>query len=223
MQIFENNLKFLLEKNAISIQDFFMQSGINSIKELKIETIIDLVKKHDINFENFMAYPHFLNDKNTSGIKLLLLDVDGVMTDAGMYFTENGDQIKKYNAKDGMAIMRLTRHNIQTGIISSGFKTKVVKDRADLLNIDHFYVGRDKKIDILNGWLKKLNLSLENVAMIGDDINDLEIIKNVGFSACPADAVEVIKRNVTVVLTKKGGHGCVRELIDHFILPEPIS
>lgn len=222
MQIFKNNLKTLLKKNSISEKDFLEQNGVKSIEELKLSTISNLVKDAGINFENFMAYPHFLEGKKAN-VKLLLLDVDGVMTDAGMYFTQNGDQIKKYNAKDGMAIMRLSKYNIQTGIISSGFKHKLVKDRADLLNIDHFYVGRDKKINILNEWIEKLNISLENVAMIGDDINDLEIIKKVGFSACPADAVDIIKRNVSVVLTKKGGQGCVRELIDHFILPEPIS
>lgn len=223
MDIFKRNIETLLRLKAIKKDDFFQEYGIKDLGELTLNQIKSLTQQWSINFENVLSFPHFLERSETSKIKLLILDVDGVMTDAGMYFTENGDQIKKYNAKDGMAIMRLAKYNIQSGIISSGFKTKVVKDRADLLQIDHFYVGRGSKMEVLKEWCDKLNLSLEDVAMIGDDINDLEIMKNVGFSACPADAVDIVKKSVDVVLFKKGGKGCVRELIDHFILPEPVS
>ena len=223
MKVSINNLKALLAAQTINEEQFLNSTGVKGFEELSIGKIHNFLANHNINFENFFAYPHFLNHKQPKNIKLLLLDVDGVMTDGGMFFTENGDQFKKYNAKDGMAIMRLPKHNIQTGIISSGFKTKVVKDRADLLKINHFYVGRENKLEVLKSWMKTLNISYSEIAMIGDDINDLEIIKKVGFSACPADAVEVIKKNVSVVLTKKGGEGCVRELIDYFLLPEPIE
>jgi YrbI family 3-deoxy-D-manno-octulosonate 8-phosphate phosphatase len=156
-------------------------------------------------------------------IKLLILDVDGVMTDGGMYFTEKGDQIKKYNTKDGMAILHLTKNEFQVGIISSGFSDNMVKKRAEMLGIQNCYVGRDKKIEILSNYCKELSIQLENVAIIGDDINDLEIIKNVGFSACPADAMDIVKTNVDVILNKKGGEGCVREFIDSYLLKEPLN
>jgi YrbI family 3-deoxy-D-manno-octulosonate 8-phosphate phosphatase len=223
MKIFKENIKALLRAKGISERDFLHRNQVQQYEDLTMGAVRHIVDEWSVNFENLVAYPHYIEKSRKSKIKLLILDVDGVMTDAGMYFTEQGDQIKKYNAKDGMAIMRLSKHNIQTGIISSGFKTKVVKDRADLLQIDHFYVGRGRKIDVLKEWCEKLNIALSEVAMIGDDINDLEVMKSVGFSCCPADAVDVVKKTVDVVLFKKGGEGCVRELIDNFILPEPIE
>jgi YrbI family 3-deoxy-D-manno-octulosonate 8-phosphate phosphatase len=149
-----------------------------------------------------------------SDIKLLILDVDGVMTDAGMYYSENGDMMKKFNAKDGMGILQLTKTGFQVGIISSGFKGELVKKRADTLKIQHFYLGREHKLDILKQWCEKLNISLAQVAMIGDDVNDLEVMQAIGFSACPADATTKILEQVDCILSKKGGEGCVREFIE---------
>jgi YrbI family 3-deoxy-D-manno-octulosonate 8-phosphate phosphatase len=223
MEVFIRNIEGLLKEKGIAKEAFLNQFGVNDYPELSLAQIVSLSSSYSVNFENILAFPHYLRSVSTPAIKLLILDVDGVMTDAGMYFTESGDQIKKYNAKDGMAIMRLSKHSIQTGIISSGFKTKIVKDRANLLMIDHFYVGRGAKIEVLKEWSEKLNIPMNEIAMIGDDINDLEVMKAVGFSACPADAVDVVKNEVDVVLFKKGGEGCVRELIDRFILPEPIQ
>jgi YrbI family 3-deoxy-D-manno-octulosonate 8-phosphate phosphatase len=148
---------------------------------------------------------------------LLILDVDGVMTDAGMYVSENGDTLKKFNAKDGMAILQLTKNNFQVGIISSGFKGELVRQRAELLKIQHFYLGRKPKIDILKSWCKNLNIGLHQVAMIGDDVNDLEILSQIGFSACPADAVPKVVATVDCILNKKGGEGCVREFIEEIM------
>jgi YrbI family 3-deoxy-D-manno-octulosonate 8-phosphate phosphatase len=156
-------------------------------------------------------------------IKLLILDVDGVMTDGGMYVSENGDQMKRYNTQDGMGIMHLTKSNFQVGIISSGFTNNMVQKRAELLGIQHCYVGRDPKIEILNDWCKKLDLKLDEVAIIGDDINDLEIMKNVGLAVCPSNAVNSVKSICQIILSKKGGDGCVREFIDNFLLKNPLN
>ena len=99
----------------------------------------------------------------------------------------------------------------------------MVQERAKMLGIQHCYVGRDKKIDILNNYCNELNIKLENVAIIGDDINDLDVIKNVGFSASPSDAMDIVKSNVDVILSKKGGEGCVREFIDSYLLDQPLN
>ncbi|UKN02210.1 HAD-IIIA family hydrolase [Paracrocinitomix mangrovi] len=157
---------------------------------------------------------HQFDDHN---IKMLILDVDGTMTDGGMYFTENGDQIKRYNAKDGIAIKALVKKGTKVGIISHGKKFQVIKDRADLLGIEHVYVGSESKLEILNGWLKNLDIKLEEVAYVGDDINDMDIIEAVGLTACPADAVSEVKRKVDIILQKNGGHGCIRELYDEWL------
>lgn len=150
-------------------------------------------------------------------IKLLILDVDGVLTDGGMYFTENGDQFKKYNTKDGMAIIHLTRNDFQVGIISSGFKGEAVKQRAEMLGIQNFYLGRGKKMDVLQEWCSKLNISLNEVAMIGDDVNDLPVMQEIGLAVCPNNAVKPIKDVCHIILDAKGGEACVREFIDTYL------
>jgi len=194
-------------------REFCKRFNVNSLSELP------LIKLEEI-ASSLSLSPFQLLGKSSSkkpfpaDIKLLILDVDGVLTDGGMYFTESGDQAKKYNTKDGMGILHLTRSGFQVGIISSGFTAEMVKKRAEILKIQHFYLGRDPKISILKEWCKNLNISLSQVAMIGDDVNDLEIIQQIGFSACPSDAVPSILKNVDCILSKKGGEGCVREFID---------
>jgi YrbI family 3-deoxy-D-manno-octulosonate 8-phosphate phosphatase len=141
------------------------------------------------------------------------------MTDGGMYWTESGDQMKKFNTKDGMGIMELTKNNFQVGIISSGFTKVMVQKRAELLGIQHCYVGRQPKMDILKEWCETLKIELNQVAIIGDDINDLSIMRSVGVAACPSDAINEVKSTCQIILTKAGGMGCVREFIDAYLRP----
>ncbi len=222
----EQNIKGICAKYGVNFSDFLGDFGVENVKELSLFDLEAVCDENEMDLHSLLFKPMYKPEiwtKKTAKIKLLILDVDGVMTDGGMYFTENGDQIKKYNTKDGMGIMHLTKSDFQVGIISSGFKDQMVKVRADLLGIQHCYVGRDKKINILADFCKTLGIDLENVAIIGDDINDLEIITKVGFSACPSDAVDVVKSNVDVILTKKGGEGCVREFIDSYLLDQPLN
>ncbi len=190
---------------------------------LTLDDITTISNHFAISVQQLLFRPVIESEQKAKKIRFLILDVDGVMTDGGMYFSENGDQLKKYNTKDGMAIMGLTKMGFYVGIISSGFKTEMVKSRADLLNIQHFYVGRDPKIEILKTWCEQLSISLEEVAIIGDDINDLEVMKAVGLAVCPNDAVPLVKEQADIVLFSKGGAGCVREFIDHYLLDQPIG
>lgn len=141
-----------------------------------------------------------------------------MLTDGGMYYLDNGVEMKKFNTKDGMGMLELKHTHIKTGILSSGFKKEIGEARAKTLQVDKFYIGREPKLSILRQWLADLNIEFKNVAYIGDDINDLEIIEKVGFSACPADAVPKVKEATDVVLFKTGGNGCVREFIDNYLL-----
>ena len=150
-------------------------------------------------------------------IKLLILDVDGTMTDNGIYVDEKGIESKKYNAKDGVGIYELIKNNIKIGIISHSEKGDGIKSRASYLGIKHCHVGNEPKEEILKKWIKKLEIKLEDVAFIGDDINDLSIIDIVGFSACPNDSSDPVKRKVSLVLNTKGGYGCVREFSDLYL------
>lgn len=150
-------------------------------------------------------------------IKFLALDVDGVMTDGGMYYSESGEEIKRFDTKDGRGIIELQKSGVQVGLISSGFKTEIIDGRAKTLGIKHVYVGMDSKLNILKQWCEALNIKLDEVAYIGDDVNDRDIINAVGFTGCPADAMNTIKAIVDVVLTRNGGQGCIREFIEEHL------
>ena len=153
-------------------------------------------------------------------IRFLVVDIDGVLTDGGMYYTESGDEFKKFNTKDGMAIKNLTAKGFPVGIISSGINRNLIQRRAELLKIENVYVGSGSKLEILKTWCADLNIKLNEVAYIGDDINDIEVIQNVGFSACPADAVQQVQQIVHTHLKRRGGDGCVREFVDTFLRRE---
>jgi len=183
-------------------------------EEYKID-LYDLLFNHSVKSNDLKS--------KLSKIKLLVLDVDGVMTDGGMYFTESGDQIKKFNTKDGMAIIHLTKSDFQVAIISSGFKGGLVKNRADMLGIQFCHVGRESKMTVLQAHCNSLGIEMSEVAVIGDDVNDLEILKSVGISACPVDAVAAVKSNCKIVLNSGGGKACVREFVDQYLLEKPLN
>ncbi|MFI5163994.1 MAG: KdsC family phosphatase [Bacteroidia bacterium] len=151
-------------------------------------------------------------------IKFLALDIDGVMTDGGVYLTEKGDIFKKFNVKDGMGIRQVIKSGVQVGFISAGKSERLLNARAKMLYVKYVYAGDDEKLAVLRKWCSKLKINLKEVAYIGDDINDLNIISAVGFSACPADAVDKVKKSVSVVLKKNGGDGCVREFVEKYLL-----
>jgi YrbI family 3-deoxy-D-manno-octulosonate 8-phosphate phosphatase len=149
-------------------------------------------------------------------IKLFLSDVDGVMTDAGMYYTESGDEFKKFNTHDGMGINLLTKAGVKTGIITTEY-TKIVERRAAKLKIDYVYQGRGfgSKLEAAKEICLKEGISLKEAAYIGDDINCIELLKEAGIAACPANAVEQVKNIKGIIhLEKKGGEGAVREFIE---------
>lgn len=150
-------------------------------------------------------------------IKFLGLDVDGTLTDGGMYYTESGEEFKRFDTKDGRGIIELQKQGVKVGLLSSGFKTKIIEGRAKTLSLEKFYVGTDPKINILKQWSADMGIAMKEMAYIGDDINDRDIINAVGFTACPADAMSSIKDIVDVVLTKNGGYGCVREFIEEHL------
>lgn len=146
-------------------------------------------------------------------IKFVCFDFDGVFTN-GNISINNNYCMKNYNVKDGMGIKLLKDNNIKCGIISNFKINSNLNEIVKHLGIDYYYQGSENKIDILNNWLKIENIDISNVAYIGDDINDLNIINLVGYSACPADAMITIKLNVNLICKNKGGECCVREFID---------
>jgi YrbI family 3-deoxy-D-manno-octulosonate 8-phosphate phosphatase len=149
-------------------------------------------------------------------IKLFLSDVDGVMTDAGMYYTESGDEFKKFNTHDGMGFELLRKARIKTGIITSE-NTKIVERRAAKLKVDYLYQGKKDggKLGAAKEICEKEGIELNEVAYIGDDINCFELLNHVGMAACPSNAVKTIKNIPNIIQLKRaGGDGAVREFID---------
>jgi len=151
---------------------------------------------------------------DNSNIKFLVLDVDGTLTDGGVYISESGEEMKKFNAKDGMGIVQLIKSGVEVGFISGAVSSKIIKQRASMLKVKYFYSGGVDKVEILSQWLDELDLSFNEVAYIGDDINDIKIMTKVGLSAVPADALGELKNIANIVLEKRGGNACVREFID---------
>ncbi len=146
-------------------------------------------------------------------IKLLLTDCDGVLTDAGVYYGENGEVLKKFNIRDGMGVERLRNRQIATGIIT-GELSPSVRKRAEKLKITELHMGIKDKLAVLQQILVNRNILPEQIAYIGDDVNDLEIMQHVGLKACPADAMPAVKAVVDYQCQLKGGEGCFRELAE---------
>ena len=148
-----------------------------------------------------------------ANIRLLVMDVDGVMTDGKITYSSDGQELKSFNIKDGLGIKRAQASGIETAIIT-GRTSPMVERRARELGIAHLVQGREDKLSALSDLVDQMNLSLDQVAYIGDDLPDLTAIESVKLGACPADAAIEVKSKASWVSTREGGDGCVRELCD---------
>lgn len=150
--------------------------------------------------------------RNYANIKLFLSDIDGVLTDAGMYYTEKGDEIKKFNTYDGMGFKLLKKLGLSVGFLTAENRD-LNRRRAEKLKLDYDFHGAENKLAILKQLLSDLNLTLDQVAYVGDDLNDIEVLSAVGFAFCPSTAQpEVLAIENIHVLKTAGGQGVVREI-----------
>lgn len=155
--------------------------------------------------------------KRAAKIKLLLTDVDGVLTDTGVYYSTKGEEMKRFSIRDGMGIERLRELvGVETGIITRE-NSGIVKSRAQKLKIEELHLGVFEKEKTLEEILSRRNLSAEEVAYIGDDTNDIEIMLKAGLSACPNDATHFAKNVSDIIVNSKGGFGAVRDLAEIII------
>ena len=146
-------------------------------------------------------------------VKILLTDVDCVLTDGGMYYTSEGDYMKKFHTRDGMGVSLLKKHDIPTIIITKE-STKIVRKWAKNMQVKKIFDGVIKKELILNDIIKLFDVKKDQIAYIGDDVNDLELMKNVGFSASPNDGILLAKEIADYVCNCNGGEGVLREITD---------
>lgn len=154
--------------------------------------------------------------KIASKIKLVLTDVDGVLTDNGVYYSDAGEVMKRFSIRDGMGVERLRKHGIETGIVT-GECSPSVQRRAEKLQITELHLGAKNKLALLEEILRRKELRAGEVAFIGDDVNDLEIMKAVGLAACPVDAMSQVIAIAHYHCQTKGGYGVFRELAEFII------
>jgi 3-deoxy-D-manno-octulosonate 8-phosphate phosphatase (KDO 8-P phosphatase) len=152
-------------------------------------------------------------------IKLVLTDIDGVWTDGGMYYDQTGNELKKFNTADSAGVVFLRLLGIPIGIIT-GENTQIVQSRADKLKISRLYMGVLNKLEVAENICSEMNISLKEVAYIGDDLNDAHLLKAVGFSAIPANAPAYMENFAQMRLTKSGGDGAFREFVETLLRKE---
>lgn len=148
--------------------------------------------------------------------QLILTDIDGVWTDGGMYYDQEGNEWKKFNTYDSAGVLFAHYLNIKVGILT-GENTKIVERRAQKLKVDYLYMGIKDKTAVTSKLITDLNITFNEVAYIGDDLNDIGMLQLCGFSAVPSSAPEYIKAYAKIVLTKRGGEGAFREFVEKIL------
>ncbi len=225
MQPFVDNLKFLfaqkgLDRHVIAPKlnctPAELQHWMEGTAEPDLQQLLTLAATFQVSVDRFLKRD-LTNRAKAADIKLLVLDVDGVLTDGGIYLTEKGDEIKKFHARDGRGIMTAQKCGIEVAFLSGGQHSVAVEARAERLGIKRWFVGRTAKTIILEEWLAASKLSYAQVAYIGDDANDLGVIAKAGLTACPADAATNNRESVDIILNLPGGQGCVREFIEEHL------
>jgi len=194
-------------------------SGEIAIYEMEEYTAVEIDEEDDWIIAEKLMYKYILSKKQKPTIKLFLSDVDGTLTDGGMYYGENGEELKKFNTHDGKGFELLRNTGIKIGIITSE-NTKIVENRAKKMKVDYLYQGLEHKgkLDTAKEICEKENITLSEVAYIGDDINCKELLCSVGVAACPVNAIRSIKSIPNIIhLSKSGGNGAVREFIENIL------
>lgn len=191
----------------------FGKIGLYPMKE---DTYFEIDEPGDWIVAEELKWNRLINDKknNANKINLLISDVDGVLTDAGMYYNKWDDELKKFNTRDGKGFEVLKKRGIKIMLMTSE-KVNIVQRRAIKLNVDFLFMGiKDKKQKVEEFFQTNKEFSYDGTAYIGDDINDIEVMKKVAFSATPRDGMKEVKKISSYICKNKGGEGCVREFCD---------
>lgn len=148
--------------------------------------------------------------------KLILTDIDGVWTDGGMYYDQIGNEWKKFHTYDSAGVLLAHKHNIPVGIIT-GEETEIVRRRAEKLKVDFLFQGVKDKLSVANELCRELNIKIEDVAYIGDDIPDLELLEKVTWSSAPCSAPDLVRSQVKYVTRLGGGEGAFRDFVEYIL------
>ncbi|MEN8775962.1 MAG: HAD hydrolase family protein [Polaribacter sp.] len=191
-------------------------SGTIGVSIMPDYTAVEIDEEEDWIIAESLMKRFILKPESKANIKLVVSDVDGVLTDAGMYYSETGDEVKKFNTHDGMGFQLLREKGIKTGIVTSE-KTTIVSNRAKKLKVDYLFQGKKHggKLESVLTICQKEKISINEVAYIGDDINCFELLSAVGLAACPNNALKKIKNIPSIIkLEKNGGDGVFREFVE---------
>jgi N-acylneuraminate cytidylyltransferase len=209
------NGAFYFTKRRVLERTSCRLGGRICIYEMTAENAVEIDEQED-----WALVERALLDRNTQSlhatlakIKLLVVDVDGTLTDAGMYWSAEGDQLKKFNTRDAKGLELVRKAGVEVAIITSE-NSPIIPARASKLGIQHCFVGVGNKQECLEAIASELRVGLAEVAYIGDDINDLDCLKISGFSACPVDAVEAVTVTAQYISKYAGGMGAVREICE---------
>lgn len=225
MQPLATNIGFLVDKLGLARRALAgrlgadvpeLEAWIDGGAEPSLQQLIQLSAILKVSVDRLLKH-NLRNRAAATSIKLLVLDVDGVLTDGGIYLTERGDEIKKFHARDGRGIVTAQKQGVEVAFLSGGRFPEAIRLRAERLGVKRCYVGTEPKTAVLERWMAESGLTYQQVAHIGDDANDLEVLARVGLSACPADAASRNREVVDIVLNLAGGQGCVREFIEEHL------
>jgi 3-deoxy-D-manno-octulosonate cytidylyltransferase len=177
---------------------------------------ISLNDSDDLNYL-MNKYVNKTEKKDNKKIKLAIFDYDGVFTDGKIYVDENGIKTKCYNGKDSFGLKLLKEKGIKTALITADDSDCVRKATHVISRMDMTSIGKYEKLEVLNNWIKELNISYEEISYIGDDLFDIPVLEKVGLSGCPSDAIDEVKAVCTIICKKGAGKGCVREFINSIL------
>lgn len=204
--------EILVLTDSTELKKHFASLKFSKLKIKSIETAPKSSSSVNYLYFSFFSTLPEASKKAKTPPKLFLSDVDGVLTDAGMYYTENGDEIKKFSAYDGMGFKLMQAKGIKVGILTAENR-QLNRNRANKLKLDFDFHGIENKLATLTQLLKELSIDWKDVAYVGDDLNDIEVLKKVGQAFCPTNAVEEVQKIKGIrKLNLSGGQGVVREI-----------
>lgn len=212
----ENGAFYISSKEQLIKSKNRVSGNIKAV-EMNEDTFFEIDEPSDwVIIEALMKKNGITASNEIPEIKLFLTDCDGCLTDGGMYYSEKGDELKKFNTRDGMGFKILRENGIITGIVTSE-NVELNRRRAEKLKLDILESGCTNKVEAIKRICEERSIKLENVCYIGDDVNDLEAIKMVGYGCCPSDAMPEIKSVAKYIAFSKGGEGVVREVIEKIL------
>lgn len=213
-ELFENGAFYLTRKETFESEQCRLGGKI-AVYEMPAHCAVEIDETEDWIIMETMVRRFGYRPRGTE-IRLLVLDVDGVLTDGRVWYSQQGEAMKTFSLRDGHGLALVRQHGVEVGIIT-GEENGFVTSRAAKLGIERIAMGRREKLEVLDAWREELGLEWEQIAYMGDDLPDLPCLQAVGLSGCPRDAEPEIRRSVDCITEARGGHGAVREFVNFLL------